>query len=82
MPQAVDALIQEAFADASPRAKVGLTIDHPDLRRGVAIIPFIRKEDLSVGKVISFMEKLAQSNQDILLVDFKVEAVIIELPDM
>ena len=80
IPRAMDELIQEAFSNAPPRAKVGLTIDHPDLKRGIAIIPFTRKEDLSVGKVLTFIEKLSQSNHEIPLTSFNVEAVIINIP--
>ena len=80
LPVAVDALIQEAFANAPPTAKVGLVIDHHNLKRGKATVPFTSKRDLSVGKVLSFIEKLGQSNPDIPLVSLRIEAVIIEIP--
>ena len=79
--KAFDWLIQSVFAKATPNAKVGVVIDHPLLKLGKAIIPFCNKEDLSVGKLSTFMEKLSQSNEEIPLSSFQIEAVIVEPPN-
>ena len=75
----LDDIIVKGFGGAGPKAKCGLTLDHPRLKRGnAAWIPYTRKEDMSTAKILEFLDRLLQSNQDCPIGEFSIKCTVIE----
>ncbi|MCP4460712.1 MAG: hypothetical protein GY816_22230, partial [Cytophagales bacterium] len=55
-------LIETAFADGNVDDKVGLTIDHPFLKKKIGI-PFSRRDMMTADKVYDTVQRFVQSSE-------------------
>lgn len=75
----LDDIIVKGFGGAGPKAKCGLILDHPRLKWGSAAwIPFTRKEDMSTARILEFLDRLLQSNQDCPIGEFSIKCTVVE----
>ncbi|MCP4488724.1 MAG: hypothetical protein GY820_15630 [Gammaproteobacteria bacterium] len=68
-------LIETAFADGNVDDKVGLTIDHPFLKKKIGI-PISRQDMLTADKVYDTVQRFVQSS-DLVRLDSKMTAVAV-----
>ncbi len=73
MLKAFGDLIETAFVDGNLDARVGMTINHPDLVKPIGI-HFQRRKDLNAEKVLNTVEKVIQSNVGVQLGHLEVHA--------
>jgi len=61
----VETVLANAFPDASPEDRMGFQCEHYSLRKP-AVLPFRPKKEWTATKIMTFLEKLQQSDEDLL----------------
>ncbi len=77
--QAFAELIETAFAEAPPTGLCGLELMHPQLHTPI-LIPFARKDQLSMDKTLDTVAAVIQSNQNVEVTTMNVKAMVVDPP--